>query len=84
MFGSSGLAYAQYNYVGGYYGTGHGNTVPPVQAFLNNIASYSSKKTFTYDYPKDLILYFERFKFLQPGHLSLNLDARKINHTFIA
>jgi hypothetical protein len=47
-------------------------------------ASYSSKKTFTYDYPKDLILYFERFKFPQPGHLSLNLDARKINHTFIA
>jgi len=38
VLGISVLAYAQYyNYVGGYYGTDHGNTIPPVQAFLNNI-----------------------------------------------
>lgn len=38
MLGISVLAYSQYyNYVGGYYGTDHGNTIPPVQAFLNNI-----------------------------------------------
>jgi hypothetical protein len=41
----SALAYAQCSYpwcwVGGFYGTDHGNTKPPVQAFLTNMATGS-------------------------------------------
>jgi hypothetical protein len=42
ILGISVLAYAQCSYpwywVGGYYGTDAGNTRPPVQAFLTNVA----------------------------------------------